>query len=75
VPALDEAEKRLNEALGHGIDGVIIERKRYAIAVHYRLVADGDVGAVEQAFDAVLSEVGSLRRTAGKKVFEMRPTA
>jgi trehalose-phosphatase len=72
VPALDDAEKRLNDALGH-IDGVIIERKRYAIAVHYRLVADGDVGAVERAFDAVLSQVGSLRRTAGKKVFEMRP--
>ncbi|HUE44742.1 MAG TPA: trehalose-phosphatase [Aestuariivirgaceae bacterium] len=72
VPALDEAEKLLNERLG-GIEGVIVERKRYAIAVHYRLVADARVPAVEEAFDAVLGEVGTLRRTAGKKVVEMRP--
>jgi trehalose 6-phosphate phosphatase len=72
VPALDAAEKRLHEMLG-GIEGVIIERKRYAIAVHYRLVPDADVAAVEQIFDAVLNEVEGLRRTAGKKVFEMRP--
>jgi trehalose 6-phosphate phosphatase len=72
VPALDEAETLLNERLG-GIEGVLVERKRYAIAVHYRLVADAQVRAVEQGFDAVLGEVEGLRRTAGKKVFEMRP--
>jgi alpha,alpha-trehalase len=72
VPALEEAEKQLQNLL-QDIDGVIVERKRYAIAVHYRLVADGDVAGVEQAFDSVLKEVGDLRRTAGKKVFEMRP--
>jgi alpha,alpha-trehalase len=72
VPALDEAETLLNERL-KGIEGVLVERKRYAIAVHYRLVADARVPAVEKVFDAVLGEVGTLRRTAGKKVFEMRP--
>jgi trehalose-phosphatase len=72
VPALDEAEKRLNERL-EGIDGVLVERKRYAIAVHYRLVAEDEAPAVEEAFDAVLDEVDGLRRTAGKMVFEMRP--
>ena len=72
VPALDEAGKRLHAMLD-GIDGVIIERKRYAIAVHYRMVAEVDIPAVEHAFDAVLRELGELRRTAGKKVFELRP--
>jgi alpha,alpha-trehalase len=72
VPALDEAEKRLRQALGQ-IEGVIVERKRYAIAVHYRLVAEAEVAAVEKGFDKVLNAVGDLRRTAGKKVFEMRP--
>ena len=72
IPALIEAEKRLKATLD-GIDGVIIERKRYAIAVHYRLVAEADIPAVERAFDAVLRDFGDLRRTAGKKVFEMRP--
>jgi alpha,alpha-trehalase len=72
VPALDEAEARLRTAVG-GIEGATVERKRYAIAVHYRLVAAADIPAVEQAFDGVLREVGALRRTAGKKVFELRP--
>jgi trehalose 6-phosphate phosphatase len=72
VPALDEAETLLNERL-NGIEGVFVERKRYAIAVHYRLVAESQASAVEEAFDAVLGEVEGLRRTAGKKVFEMRP--
>jgi trehalose-phosphatase len=72
IPALDEAETLLNERL-NGIEGVLVERKRYAIAVHYRLVADAQASAVEDAFDGVLGEVGALRRTAGKKVFEMRP--
>ena len=42
------------------------------LARHRRQVGDLQP-AVEQAFDGVLGEVGTLRRTAGKKVFEMRP--
>jgi len=72
VPALEEAAKRLRAAAG-GIEGVLIEPKRYAIAVHYRLVADSEIAAVERAFESVLAGIGSLRRTAGKKVFELRP--
>jgi trehalose 6-phosphate phosphatase len=49
----DAAERERLE----GIEGVIVERKRYAIAVHYRLVAEDQAPAVEQAFDAVLGEV------------------
>lgn len=73
APVLREAELRLRAALG-GIEGVLVEPKRYAIAVHYRLVDDKDVSAVEKAFDAALREAGSLRRTEGKKVFELRPS-
>ena len=73
VTVLQEAELRLRAALV-GIEGVLIEPKRYAIAVHYRLVDEKDVSAVEKAFDAALREAGSLRRTEGKKVFELRPS-
>lgn len=73
VPVLRQAEMRLRAALG-GIAGVLIEPKRYAVAVHYRLVDEKDVGVVETAFDAVLGEAGSLQRTEGKKVFELRPS-
>lgn len=72
LPALDEAEQRLRQTVSD-IDGVIVERKRYAIAVHYRLVAAGDAGEVEKGFDAVADTSPELRKTLGKKVFELRP--
>jgi trehalose-phosphatase len=72
LPALDRAERRLEQAVG-GIAGALIERKRFAIAMHYRLVAETDVGAVEAAVDAALETNPNLRKTYGKKVFELRP--
>jgi trehalose-phosphatase len=55
------------------ITGARIERKKYAIAVHYRQVAEEEVAAVEAAVDEVLARHAELRKTGGKKVFELRP--
>lgn len=74
IPALDEAEETLREYL-EGIEGVLVERKRYAIAVHYRLVADTDTAAVSDAVDEAIARApDQLRRTGGKKIFEVRPS-
>lgn len=72
LPALDAAEKSLREML-KGIDGALIDRKHFSIAVHYRLVRESDVAAVEQAVDAALSGHPGLRKGHGKKVFELQP--
>jgi alpha,alpha-trehalase len=72
LPALARAHERLGEALG-GIDGVLIERKRFAIAVHFRQVAEPDVDRVEAAVDEVVERFPKLRKTYGKKIFELRP--
>lgn len=72
LPALDRAEERLWREVA-GIDGVLVERKKFAIAVHYRLVAEPEVARVERAVAAVAAEVPDLRRTAAKKVFALRP--
>lgn len=73
LPALDRAEAQLNGAL-HDVEGALVERKRFAIAVHYRLVADEDVGSVESAVDAAIAQDEEhLRKTGGKKIFELRP--
>jgi trehalose 6-phosphate phosphatase len=69
---LDRAESELKEAL-QGIDGCQIERKRFALAVHYRRVAEDEVAAVEDAVVAVASRHARLRRTGGKKIHELRP--
>jgi trehalose-phosphatase len=56
-----------------GIAGVLIEPKRFAVAVHYRLAGESDVPRVEGAVDEVLASFPDLRKALGKKVFELRP--
>lgn len=72
LPILDAAEAQLKRHLA-GISGVLVERKRFAIAVHYRLVAEPDVDHVQAVVESVAGEHAQLRRTGGKMVFELRP--
>lgn len=72
LPALDRAQRALEERLA-GTAGVQVERKKFAIAVHFRRAAPSRVPAVEEAVDAVLAEHAELRRGGGKKIFELRP--
>lgn len=72
LPVLDKAELQLQARLAE-VPGVLIERKRFALAIHYRLVAEKDLRRVEAAVDTVAREHQQLRRTGGKKIFELRP--
>jgi alpha,alpha-trehalase len=72
LPALDRAEERLRKELA-GIAGSLVERKKFAIAVHYRLVAKEDIERVARSVESVAAEIPELRRTTGKMVFELRP--
>ncbi|MFQ5846975.1 MAG: trehalose-phosphatase [Candidatus Methylomirabilales bacterium] len=72
IPAIDRAEKTLRQALNR-VKGTIIERKKYSVAVHHRLVAAADMKAVQEAVKAVLSQEPELRRMDGKKVYELQP--
>lgn len=69
---LDEAEQALRDRLA-AIEGHDVERNRFAISVHYRRVAEGEVADVEGIVDAVVSEHPRLRKTHGKKVFQLQP--
>jgi trehalose 6-phosphate phosphatase len=71
-PDLDEAERELRPAL-EGIAGASVERKAFALTAHYRLVDPSRVPEVEAAVAAVAGRHPRLRRTGGKKVFELRP--
>ncbi len=74
--AFTAAVKRATEKLGPalaGIGGALVEPKRFAVAVHYRQVADDKVSEVEAVVDQVLESVPELKKTHGKKVFELRP--
>ena len=71
-PQLDAAEADLRDRL-QGLAGVLFERKRFGLAVHFRLVEPGRESEVEAAVDQALQTRRQLRKTHGKKVFELLP--
>ena len=72
LPSLGQAEARLRQLL-EDIPGASVERKRFAIAVHYRLVSDSYTHKVQRVVDQVAAQDSNLRTTGGNKVFELRP--
>lgn len=67
------AATRALEAELAGVPGAQVEPKRYSVAVHYRRVAPERTAEVEAAVDRELAGRPGLRKTHGKKVFELRP--
>lgn len=72
LSALEKAESELRSAF-ETIEGARVERKRFAIANHYRNVADSDNPRVERVVREVAARYPTLRISHGKKVFELRP--
>ena len=72
LPALDEAERNLKERIGH-IKEAAVERKKYAIAVHYRNVPEEKVGIVKKAVYEELEKQENLKKGGGKKIIELKP--
>jgi alpha,alpha-trehalase len=72
LPALDRAEKTLRESL-ETVPGVLVERKKFSIAVHYRNVAEGDVPEVRSAVQEMKGAFPELRLSGGKKILELQP--
>ncbi|MEC7838461.1 MAG: trehalose-phosphatase [Chlamydiota bacterium] len=72
VSSINEAEKELRDRLSH-IDGALIERKKYGVAAHYRLVDKGLVNEFKKIVEEVHHKHTNLRQTTGKKVIELLP--
>ena len=71
VPVLEGASRELLIDLSE-IPGVLVESKRYAVAVHYRNVAPDRVREIVAATRRCGQRHG-LRVTGGRKVVELRP--
>ena len=71
-PALDSAQQALTSALGP-FGGAWLERKRYAIAIHFRAMADELEGELRALVAAEADQHDGLRLVGGKKIFELRP--
>jgi len=71
-PVLEEVAHGFAEQFSD-IEGALIEDKKFSIAVHYRLVGDEDVPRMEHAVDQAVAQHPQLKKSHGKKVFEVRP--
>jgi trehalose 6-phosphate phosphatase len=72
LPDFDEAERLLEKELA-GIPGARVDRKLFAIAVHYRHVADNEVADVLNIVDNVLASFRGFIKSGGKKIVELKP--
>lgn len=71
IPVLEQAAGELRERLGQ-IPGIMVEHKRFGVAVHYRNAARDRVGEVAAAVRAA-GRRDALRVTTGREVIELRP--
>lgn len=69
---LDRATAMLEQQLAE-VDGAQVERKKFAIAVHYRRVADDNLPRIETAVEQTAPLFPTLRVATGKKILEFRP--
>jgi len=73
LPGLNSIEDRLHKLFDNKIAGIKIERKRYAIAVHYRNVAEEYVSHIIREVEKIIGQSPGFRKGGGKKVIEVRP--
>jgi trehalose 6-phosphate phosphatase len=72
LPDLDRAERELALRVDR-ITGAHVERKRFSIAVHYREVPENLLADVKAAVHQTRAHFPRLRRSSGKKIFELQP--
>jgi trehalose 6-phosphate phosphatase len=71
IPVLERAAAELADQLGD-IPGVVVEHKRFGVAVHYRNAERDRIGEVAAAVRRT-GQRTALRVTTGREVIELRP--
>jgi trehalose 6-phosphate phosphatase len=66
------AAERLRRDLGN-VPGVLVEPKRFAVSVHFRLADERDLPRIAAAVDEAIASVPGLRKAHGNMLFELRP--
>ncbi|MDZ7758924.1 MAG: trehalose-phosphatase [Desulfovermiculus sp.] len=70
--SLDQAENDLR-ALVQDIPGILLERKRYSLAVHSRQASGENASRVQGLVHKAMNSYPHLRSFTGKKVIEIQP--
>lgn len=66
--AADELEEQVGP-----MEGVWVEQKRYAVAVHFRQAPPGTEAKLSNLVENVARKHPALKSSGGKKIFELRP--
>jgi len=74
LPRLNELESMLRSRLERKIPGVQVERKYFAIAIHYRNSPSGTFRVVHQHVDDLIVENRDFKKGSGKKIVEIKPS-
>jgi len=73
LPLIQNISKRLDESLSH-IPGVLVEKKKISVAVHYRQVLKEDLPGLKLTLKKILKENREdIRLLKGNKVIEFLP--
>lgn len=72
IPIISEIIEKLEVKLGK-IEGILVEKKKFSTAVHYRLADPGCLPEVKKAVDDIIEKYDTVRLLSGKKVFEILP--
>jgi trehalose 6-phosphate phosphatase len=72
LQAFDQAETELKKNY-QNLKGVEVERKRFAIAVHYRHIDEERIPEFIAIFDQINQKYPQLKKAPGKKIIELKP--
>ncbi|MFW5756088.1 MAG: trehalose-phosphatase [Tangfeifania sp.] len=73
LPRLSDIEEELYQILPQIDKGIQIDRKRYAVAVHYRNANEDNIPVIKQKVDEILKENPDFKKGEGKKILEIKP--
>ncbi len=73
IPRLDEIEEEVGKKLKETTEGTQLDRKRYAIGIHYRNARPEDEEVVLNLVDEILQKYPGHKKGKGKKIVEIKP--
>lgn len=73
IPKLDEIEKEVTRELKEKTQGTQVDRKRYAIGLHFRNARPEDEKTVKQLAEKMIQKYPGHKTGEGKKIVEIKP--
>lgn len=73
IPRLDKVELEVKQLLHKKTEGTKLDRKRYAIGIHFRNARPEDEDTVKQIVDHILEKFPGHKKGEGKKILEIKP--